>query len=110
VVSKEQLLEKVWGFQTDIELNNIEVYLSYLRKKLSKLDCGIVIETIRARAIALRRHCNMFKKLKIKFVMTNIVSITTILVIIFFGIYLSVKAFLKLQADIILYTIANEEN
>jgi len=37
----------------------------------------------------------MFKKLKIKFVMTNIVSITTILVIIFFGIYLSVKAFLK---------------
>jgi len=41
--------------------------------------------------------------------MTNIVSITTILVIIFFGIYLSVKAFLKLQADIILYTIANEE-
>jgi len=51
----------------------------------------------------------MFKKLKIKFVMTNIVSITTILVIIFFGIYLSVKAFLKLQADIILYTIANEE-
>jgi len=71
------------GFQTDIELNNIEVYLSYLRKKLSKLDCGIVIETIRARAIALRRHCNMFKKLKIKFVMTNIVSITTILVIIF---------------------------
>jgi len=32
VVSKEQLLEKVWGFQTDIELNNIEVYLSYLRK------------------------------------------------------------------------------
>lgn len=54
VVSKEQLLEKVWGFQTDIELNNIEVYLSYLRKKLSKLDCGIVIETIRARGYCLK--------------------------------------------------------
>jgi len=54
VVSKEQLLEKVWGFQTDIELNNIEVYLSYLRKKLSKLDRGIVIETIRARGYCLK--------------------------------------------------------
>ncbi|GAE87704.1 sensor histidine kinase [Acetivibrio straminisolvens] len=51
----------------------------------------------------------MFRKLKIKFVMTNIVSITMILLIIFFGIYLSIKGFLKFQADIILYTIANEE-
>lgn len=54
VISKEQLLEKIWGFQSDIELNNIEVYLSYLRKKLAKSDCGIVIETIRARGYCLK--------------------------------------------------------
>jgi DNA-binding response OmpR family regulator len=54
VVSKEQLMEKVWGFQSDIELNNIEVYLSYLRKKLAKSDCGIIIETIRARGYCLK--------------------------------------------------------
>ncbi len=54
VVSKEQLLERIWGFQADIELNNIEVYLSYLRKKLAKSDCGIVIETIRARGYCLK--------------------------------------------------------
>lgn len=54
VVSKEQLMEKIWGFQSDIELNNIEVYLSYLRKKLAKLDCGIIIETIRARGYCLK--------------------------------------------------------
>lgn len=54
VVSKEQLMERIWGFQTDIELNNIEVYLSYLRKKLAKSDCGIVIETIRARGYCLK--------------------------------------------------------
>jgi len=41
--------------------------------------------------------------------MTNIVSITMILLIIFFGIYLSIKGFLEFQANIILYTIANEE-
>lgn len=54
VVSKEQLMERIWGFQTDIELNNIEVYLSYLRKKLVISDCGIMIETIRARGYCLK--------------------------------------------------------
>lgn len=54
VVSKEQLMEKIWGFQSDIELNNIEVYLSYLRKKIAKSDCGIIIETIRARGYCLK--------------------------------------------------------
>jgi DNA-binding response OmpR family regulator len=54
VISKEQLMEKIWGFQSDIELNNIEVYLSYLRKKLSLINCGIRIETIRARGYCLK--------------------------------------------------------
>jgi DNA-binding response OmpR family regulator len=54
VVSKEQIMERIWGFQTDIELNNIEVYLSYLRKKLAMSDCGIIIETIRARGYCLK--------------------------------------------------------
>lgn len=54
VISKEQLMERIWGFQSDIELNNIEVYLSYLRKKLAMIDCGIKIETIRARGYCLK--------------------------------------------------------
>jgi len=54
VISKEQLMEKIWGFQSDIELNNIEVYMSYLRKKLATIDCGIKIETIRARGYCLK--------------------------------------------------------
>ncbi|AOT73296.1 DNA-binding response regulator [Geosporobacter ferrireducens] len=47
VVAKEQILERIWGFQSDVELNNIEVYLSYLRKKLVLSGCSLVIETIR---------------------------------------------------------------
>lgn len=47
VVTKEQILDKIWGFYSDVELNNIEVYLSYLRKKLSAARCNIVIETFR---------------------------------------------------------------
>lgn len=54
VVTKEQLLEKIWGFQSDIELNNVEVYLSYLRKKLGLLDCGVIIETIRGRGYCMK--------------------------------------------------------
>lgn len=47
VLSKEQILEKVWGYGSDVELNNVEVYLSYLRRKLSALNCDATIQTIR---------------------------------------------------------------
>lgn len=57
VITKEQLLEKIWGFQSDIELNNIEVYLSYLRKKLASADNGIIIETIRGSGYCVKEVC-----------------------------------------------------
>ena len=34
-VGKEELLEKVWGIESDAEDNNVEVYISFLRKKLN---------------------------------------------------------------------------
>lgn len=46
VLSKSQILEKVWGYDSDVDLNNVEVYLSYLRKKLNKLRSGVIIQTI----------------------------------------------------------------
>ena len=36
-VGKEELLEKVWGIESDAEDNNVEVYISFLRKKLNLL-------------------------------------------------------------------------
>jgi len=54
VITKEQLLDRIWGFQSDVELNNIEVYISYLRKKLAQANCGIVIETIRGSGYCLK--------------------------------------------------------
>lgn len=35
VVSKERILEKVWGYYTDIETANVDLYIHYLRKKLN---------------------------------------------------------------------------
>ncbi|MGD0622840.1 MAG: response regulator transcription factor [Thermacetogeniaceae bacterium] len=47
VITREQIFDKVWGLDSDIEINTIEVHLSYLRKKLNGLNCGISIEAVR---------------------------------------------------------------
>ncbi|MFL0194760.1 response regulator transcription factor [Clostridium sp. WILCCON 0269] len=48
VLTKDQILDRVWGPDSDVEMNNnIEVYFSYLRKKLRKLNSDVIIETIR---------------------------------------------------------------
>ena len=47
VVTKEQLLLKVWGFESDAEDNNVEVYISFLRRKLTFLRAGAKIRTLR---------------------------------------------------------------
>ena len=47
VVSKDDLITKLWGFDSEVEYNNIEVYISFLRKKLNFLGSKISIEAIR---------------------------------------------------------------
>ena len=41
------LLEKIWGYDSDTEYNNVEVYISFLRKKLQFLKTNVSIQTIR---------------------------------------------------------------
>ncbi len=47
VVSKDDLITKLWGFDSEVEYNNIEVYISFIRKKLSHLKSKVNIVTIR---------------------------------------------------------------
>ena len=47
IVTKESLLVKVWGYESDAEDNNVEVYISFLRKKLDHLHSTVKIRTIR---------------------------------------------------------------
>lgn len=47
IVSKEQLLVKVWGYNSDAEDNNVEVYISFLRRKLTHLHSRVKIRTVR---------------------------------------------------------------
>lgn len=48
VQSKEYLLSHVWGNNSVGEENYVEVYISYLRKKLEKLGSSVKIKTIRS--------------------------------------------------------------
>jgi two-component system, OmpR family, response regulator ArlR len=45
--SKEMIIEKLWGFDSDVEHNHVEVYISFLRKKLVFLDSKVSINTVR---------------------------------------------------------------
>ncbi len=47
VVTKETLLLTVWGYDSNAEDNNVEVYISFLRKKLSHLKSNVTIKTLR---------------------------------------------------------------
>lgn len=46
-VSKETLLTKVWGFDSEAVENNVEVYVAFLRKKLYSIGSDIRIEAVR---------------------------------------------------------------
>ncbi len=47
IVNKDDLISKIWGFDSDVEYNNVEVYISFLRKKLSYINSSVKITTIR---------------------------------------------------------------
>lgn len=47
IVTKDDLITKVWGFDSEAEYNNIEVYISFLRKKLTYLKSSSKISTLR---------------------------------------------------------------
>ena len=47
VTSKELIIEKIWGFDSEVEYNHVEVYISFLRKKLVFLNSDVIINTVR---------------------------------------------------------------
>ena len=47
LITTERLLEKVWGYDSEVEINVVWVYISYLRKKLTALKADIGIRASR---------------------------------------------------------------
>jgi len=47
IASKELIIDKLWGYDSQAEHNNVEVYISFLRKKLKYLQSTVLISTTR---------------------------------------------------------------
>lgn len=55
VLTKDQIVEKVWGYNSDIEFGNVDLYIHYLRKKLNTA----CIKTIRGVGYSFREDSNV---------------------------------------------------
>lgn len=47
IIPKERFIEKIWGFESNAEYNAIEVYVSFLRKKLAAIGSPVQIKAVR---------------------------------------------------------------
>ena len=47
IVSRETILEKIWGYENDAEYNNVEVYITFLRRKLKLVGSEVNIKAVR---------------------------------------------------------------
>lgn len=54
ILTREQLAVKIWGYDSDAEYNNVEVYLSFTRKKLSFVKAKTEIKAVRGVGYELR--------------------------------------------------------
>ena len=55
ILSKEQLAVKIWGFDNEAEYNNVEVYISFTRKKLQFISADLEIKAVRGIGYELRK-------------------------------------------------------
>ena len=54
ILTREQLASKIWGFESDAEYNNVEVYMSFTRKKLAFVEARTEIKAVRGVGYELR--------------------------------------------------------
>ena len=54
ILTREQLAVKIWGFDSEAEYNNVEVYMSFTRKKLAFVQAKTEIKAVRGIGYELR--------------------------------------------------------
>lgn len=54
ILNREQLAVKIWGYENDAEYNNVEVYMSFTRKKLVFIGSKTEIKAVRGIGYELR--------------------------------------------------------
>lgn len=54
ILTREQLAVKIWGYESDAQYNNVEVYMSFTRRKLSFIGSQTMIKSVRGVGYELR--------------------------------------------------------
>lgn len=54
ILTREQLAVKIWGFDSEAEYNNVEVYMTFTRKKLTFVGAATTIKAVRGIGYELR--------------------------------------------------------
>ena len=54
ILTREQLAVKIWGYENEAEYNNVEVYMTFVRKKLAFIGSRTVIKAVRGVGYELR--------------------------------------------------------
>lgn len=62
ILSKEQIYDKIWGIENEIESNNLEVYLSFLRRKIKAIGSCVNIKSMRGMGYRMEYHHESFEK------------------------------------------------
>lgn len=55
VLSRDVLLDRVWGYETFVETNIVDVYVRYIRNKLDHSDEGSIIQTVRGMGYVMKK-------------------------------------------------------
>jgi len=53
LISTDRFMEKIWGYDSEAEINVVWVYISYLRKKLSSINANVTIKASRGAGYSL---------------------------------------------------------
>lgn len=56
VSEKEDIITRVWGLDNDFSSNNLEVYLSFIRKKLAHIGADFTVEAVRGVGYRLKKN------------------------------------------------------
>lgn len=56
ILTREQLAVKIWGYDSETEYNNVEVYISFTRRKLQFIDSKMEIKAVRGLGYELRKR------------------------------------------------------
>lgn len=61
ILTREQIFDRIWGFESDTTIGIVDLYIHYLRKKLAAFGCDSLIQTVRGVGYMLKEKNICFK-------------------------------------------------